>query len=229
MLPRKSSATSTLPTAPICLARFASRSRTLAWLLTALLAGTVTVAEAAPRKTSAKGKSPSRGGAKAKAGGESHSGSEAEAIAGSKIALLEFRGDNVDLIRGQVIKVLKTKVREVSINVRPADSTEQYRDMGAAMNLALYVQGHIKDMSKDQAVLTIDLRSGVSGRKLTTVKFTGNRRKLYADAEDELWKKIEKPFGRACLEATRAVRHHNAPLRIDAGDPLDDISARSSL
>jgi len=229
MSTRKSSAMSKLPAAQSCLVRLAPRRLTLAWLLTALLAGTVSVAEAAPRKPSAKGKAQSRGSAKARAGTEARAGNTAEAVAGSKIALLEFRGDNVDLIRGQVIKVLKTKVREVSTNLRPADTTEQYRDMGAALDLALYVQGHIKDLSKDQAVLTIDLRSGVSGRKLTSVKFTGNRRKLYADAEDELWKKIEKPFGRACLEATKAVRHHNAPMRIEAGSPVEDSSARSSL
>jgi hypothetical protein len=186
------------------------------------------VAEAAPRKTAAKGKMASRGRAKASAGGEAHASSAAEAVAGSKIALLEFRGDNTEQIRAQVIKVLKTKVKEVSTNLRPADTTEQYRDMGAALNLALYVHGQIKDTGKDSAVLTIDLRSGVSGRKLTSVKFTGPRRKLYADAEDELWAKIEKPFGRACLDATRAVRHHNAPMRIEAGSPIED-SARSSL
>jgi hypothetical protein len=169
----------------------------------------------------------SRGSVKAST--EARAGGEAEAVAASKIALLDFRGDNTDPIRAQVIKVLKTKVREVATNLRPPDTTEQYRDMGAALNLALYVHGQIKDTGKDQSVLTIDLRSGVNGRKLTSVKFTGNRRKLYADAEDELWKRIEKPFGRACLEATRAVRHHNAPMRIEAGTPIEDSSARSSL
>ena len=217
---------STHPAAPLRSAHLVSHRLGLACILAALVAGSLPAAEAAPRK--AKAKAQSHGGAKARAGAESHSGGAAAAIAGSKIALLEFHGDNVELIRGQVIKVLKTKVREVSTNLRPADTTEQYRDMGAALNLALYVQGHIKDTGKDQSVLTIDLRSGVSGRKLATVKFTGNRRKLYADAEDELWQKIEKPFGRACLEATTAVRHHNAPMRIEAGSP-DDGSVRSSL
>jgi hypothetical protein len=220
------SVTSTLPAAP--LARLTPRRFGLVWVLAALLAGSFSVAEAAPRKTAAKGKMASRGRAKASAGGEAHASSAAEAVAGSKIALLEFRGDNTEQIRAQVIKVLKTKVKEVSTNLRPADTTEQYRDMGAALNLALYVHGQIKDTGKDSAVLTIDLRSGVSGRKLTSVKFTGPRRKLYADAEDELWAKIEKPFGRACLDATRAVRHHNAPMRIEAGSPIED-SARSSL
>lgn len=223
------SATSTLPAASS--ARFASRNSRprifgLAWILAALLAGSVSLAEAAPRKMAAK--APARGRAKASAGGAAPSRDASSAVARSKIALLEFRGDNTEQIRAQVIKVLKTKVQEVSTNLRPADTTEQYRDMGAALNLALYVHGHIKDTGKDMAILTIDLRSGVSGRKLATVKFTGNRRKLYADAEDELWAKIEKPFGRACLAATTAVRHHNRPMRIEAGSPIED-SARSSL
>jgi hypothetical protein len=205
---------------------FASRRRGLAWIVVVLLAGQVSVAEAGPWKTS-RAKAKSRGSAKANA--EGRGGSEAQAVAASKIALLDFRGDSTEQIRGQVLKVLKTKVREVASNLRPPDTAEQYRDMGAALNLALYVHGQIKDTGKDQAVLTIDLRSGVNGRKLTSVKFTGNRRKLYADAEDELWKRIEKPFGRACLEATRAVRHHNAPMRIEAGTPIEDSSAHSSL
>lgn len=224
MLTRDLSATSTWPAASP--AHSAARRFGLAWIFAALLASFVSVAEAAPRKTAGKGKAASRG--HAKSSGASPSRDASAAVAESKIALLEFRGDNTEQIRGQVIKVLKTKVREVSTNLRPADTTEQYRDMGAALNLALYVHGQIKDMGKDSAVLTIDLRSGVSGRKLASVKFTGNRRKLYADAEDELWTKIEKPFGRACLEATTAVRHHNAPMRIEAGSPIDD-AARSSL
>jgi hypothetical protein len=231
MLSRELSATSRLPAAQIRPARFAPLRLGLAWILVALLAGTVSVAEAGPRKSPAKAKSKgqTRGSAKAKASAESRAREEADAVAASKIALLEFRGDNVDQIRAQVIKVLKTKVKEVSTNLRPADTADQYRDMGAALNLALYVHGQIKDTGKDSAVLTIDLRSGVNGRKLTSVKFTGNRRKLYADAEDELWAKIEKPFRRACLEATKAVRHHSAPMRIEAGTPIEDGSARSLL
>lgn len=194
-----------------------------ACILAVVMVGAVSVAQAAPRKGH------SRGGAKARASAESHAREEADAVAGSRIALLDFRGDDVDRIRGQVIKVLKSKVREVSTNLKSPDTAEQYRDMGAALNLALYINGHIKDTGKDMSVLTIELRSGVNGRKLATVRFTGSRRKLYADAEDELWKKIEKPFGRACLEATKAVRHHNAPMRIEAGTPIEDSSARSSL
>jgi hypothetical protein len=204
----------------------APRRLGLAWIVAALLAGTVSLAEAAPRKT---GKAKSRGGAKTNASAEVRVGAGSDVVAASKIALLDFRGDSVEQIRGQVLKVLKTKVREVSTNLRPPDTTEQYRDMGAALDLALYVHGQIKDTGKDQAVLTIDLRSGVNGRKLTSVKFTGSRRKLYADAEDELWKRIEKPFGRACLEASKAVRHHNAPMHIEAGTPIEDSAARSSL
>ncbi len=213
--------------ATILRARFAPWRSGLAWILALLLAGQVSVALAAPRKAAAK--SHSRGHAKAHASAEDRAREEAEAVTGSKIALFAFRGDDTEQIRAQVIKVLKPRVREISTNLKSPDTAEQYRDMGAALDLALYVHGQIKDTGKDMAVLTIDLRSGVSGRKLTSVKFTGNRRKLYADAEDELWHKIERPFGRACLEATKAVRHHNAPMRIEAGTPIEDSSARSSL
>ena len=231
MLTGEFSATSTPPAANIRRARFSHRGPGIAWILSLLLAlllvGATSLAQAGPRR--AKGGSHARAGAKSRSGGDAHAKDSSEAIAGSKIALFEFRGDNTEQIRAQVIKVLRAKVREVSTNLKSPDTAEQFRDMGAALDLALYVHGQVKDTGKDSAVLTIDLRSGVSGRKLTSVKFTGNRRKLYADAEDELWPKIEKPFGRACLEATRAVRHHNAPMRIEAGSPIEDSSARSSL
>jgi hypothetical protein len=215
------------PAAPIRRARSAPWRSGLAWALVALLAGVASVVQAAPRRGA--GKSHARGGAKARASAETHARDEAGAVADSRIALLEFRGDDVERIRGQVIKVLRSKVREVSTNLKSPDTAEQYRDMGAALNLALYIHGRLKDTGKDMAVLTLELRSGVNGRKLTTVRLTGSRRKIYADAEDELWKKLEKPFGRACLEATRAVRHHNAPMRIEAGTPIEDSSAHSSL
>jgi hypothetical protein len=198
-----------------------------AWILAALLAGSVSsIAEAGTRKSS---KGHARASAKTPASAEVRTHDETGAVASSKIALFEFRGDNTEQIRAQVIKALKPRVREIATNLKSPDTTEQYRDMGAALNLALYIHGQIKDTGKDMAVLTIDLRSGVSGRKLTSVKFTGNRRKLYADAEDELWHKIEKPFGRACVEASKAVRHHNAPMRIEAGTPIEDSSPRSAL
>ena len=150
-------------------------------------------------------------------------------MAASKVAILEFRGDGTEEIRAQVIKVLRPKVRELPTNLRAPDTVVQYRDMGAALDLALYIHGHLKDVvSHALTLLTIDLRSAVTGQKITSVKFTGNRRKLYADAEDELWSRIEKPFGRACLDASRAVRHHSAPMRIEAGSPIED-ARRSSL
>jgi hypothetical protein len=180
-------------------------------------------ASAAARKSHGKTKTASRGDAKAQA-----ERATAEAMSASKVAILEFRGDNTDEIRAQIIKVLRPKVRELSTNLRAPDTVVQYRDMGAALDLALYVHGHLKDVGKDQSTLTIDLRSAVSGQKITSVKFTGSRRKLYADAEDELWSRIEKPFGRACLDASKAVRHHSAPMRIEAGTPIEDAH-RSSL
>jgi hypothetical protein len=214
--------------APVERGPFGSRGRRscllLSLVVTAVFAWSST-ASAAARKSHGKTKVASRGKAKAQAEREREA---AEAMAASKVAILEFRGDGTEEIRTQVIKALRPKVRELSTNLRAPDTVVQYRDMGAALNLALYVHGSLKDAGKDQSTLTIDLRSGVSGRKITSVKFTGSRRKLYADAEDELWSRIEKPFGRACLEASKAVRHHSAPMRIEAGTPIEDTH-RSSL
>jgi hypothetical protein len=199
------------------------RSRLLLSLAITAALALPSPASAAARKSHGKTKTASRGDAKAQV-----ERATAEAMSASKVAILEFRGDNTDEIRAQIIKVLRPKVRELSTNLRAPDTVVQYRDMGAALDLALYVHGHLKDVGKDQSTLTIDLRSAVSGQKITSVKFTGSRRKLYADAEDELWSRIEKPFGRACLDASKAVRHHSAPMRIEAGTPIEDAH-RSSL
>ncbi len=211
--------------------RLLPRKSRLAWALAALLLGTVSAAEARPRKMHARGKTHPRAAAKAKvkAQAEAHAGEVADAISRSKVAVFEFRGDDAEPLRNQVIKVLKTKVREVSTALRSPDTTEQYRDMGAALNLALYVHGQVRDTGRAESILTIDLRSGVSGRKIASIRFSGNRRKLYADAEDELWRRVEKVFGRACLEASKAVRHHNKPMRIEAGSPIEDGPAHSEL
>jgi ribosomal protein S8E len=201
------------------------RPRLLLSLFLAAVFAWSSTASSATRKAHGKTKVASRSKGKAQADRERET---AEAMAASKVAILEFRGDGAEEIRAQVIKALRPKVRELSTNLRSPDTVVQYRDMGAALDLALYVHGSVKDAGRDQSTLTIDLRSGVSGRKLTSVKFTGSRRKLYADAEDELWTRIEKPFGRACLEASKAVRHHSAPMRIEAGTPIEDTH-RSSL
>ena len=208
-----------------------SRSRRSRALLSLVIAASLALpspASAAARKPHGKTKAVSRSKAKALAAERERERETAEALSASKVAILEFRGDGTDEIRAQVIKVLRPKVRELSTNLRAPDTVVQYRDMGAALDLALYIHGHLKDVGRDQSTLTIDLRSAVSGQKITSVKFTGSRLKLYADAEDELWSRIEKPFGRACLDASKAVRHHSAPMHIEAGTPIED-SHRSSL
>ena len=213
------------PVFPLAVAQFRFL---LAWLALASLIGTTPAVEAAPRraksqakaKTSAKAKpSPrmSRAADKAKARGEA---GEA-ALAGSRVAVFSFQGEDTYSVRDHVIQALTDRGLTVETTLRPVDTAEQFRDMGAALDLAVYVQGHVKQMPADRAVATIVVRSGVTGRKVATFTFTGYRRGLPFDVEEKLWERVGAVFARACAEASKpGSRHHNQPMVIEAGTPL---------
>jgi hypothetical protein len=178
------------------------------WLLS--IASSV---EARPRR--AKGRS-SRPAAKSSVRAVSGPGAPAEA----KIAVLEFEGDDTEPLRKHVIKVFADRGHKVNTTLEAQDNPTQYRDMGAALNLTVYVHGKIRDTTPDRAVATITLRSAVTGRPLVTASFNGFRRGLPFDVEEKLWDRVASAFKRACIEASRPHRRHSKPLRIEAGTPL---------
>ncbi len=87
------------------------------------------------------------------------------------------------------------------------------------MDLAAYVHGHVKELPADHAVATIVIRSGVTGKKLTTATYgiparpaRGRGRKTLATTRGHI--------ARACVEASKPRPHHNQPMHIEAGTPL---------
>jgi hypothetical protein len=173
-----------------------------------------TPADAAPRKGRAAKASKSKGNGKS-------SGSSGEvALADAKVAVLAFEGEDPEPLRKHVIKVLVERGLKVNATLKAQDNPTQYRDMGAALDLAVYVHGKIKDTTPEHAVATVTIRSAVTGRPVATATFNGFRRGLPFDVEEKLWERVGPAFKRACAEAARGVRHHNAPLRIEAGTPL---------
>lgn len=123
-------------------------------------------------------------------------------------------------MRDHVIQALTDRGIKVETALPAVDTAEQYRDMGAVMDVAAYVHGHVKEMPADHAVATIVIRSGVTGRKLATVTFAGYRRGLPYDVEEKLWERLGATFTRACVAATKPRPHHNQPMLIEAGTPL---------
>jgi len=183
------------------------------------LLGASAAAEAAPRRS--KGASRIKSGAKGSARGSTKARSEKSnsAVAAAKIAVLPFEGYDAEPLRKHVIKIFEERGITVNSTLKPQDNPTQYRDMGAALNLAVYVHGKIKDTTPEHAVATVTIRSAVTGRPVARATFNGFRRGLPFDVEEKLWDKVHSAFTRACVDATRP-RHHNTPTLIEAGTPL---------
>ncbi|HBW18235.1 MAG TPA: hypothetical protein DEH11_04105 [Actinobacteria bacterium] len=196
----------------------------LALLALAAVIGTAPVVQAAPRRAKshakAKTKHLSRAATRAAARGKAKAEAEEAAVAGGKVAVLAFAGEDTYSVRDHVIQALTDRGIKVETALPAVDTAEQYRDMGAVMDVAAYVHGHVKEMPADHAVATIVIRSGVTGRKLATVTFAGYRRGLPYDVEEKLWERLGATFTRACVAATKPRPHHNQPMLIEAGTPL---------
>jgi hypothetical protein len=197
--------------------------------------GGIGTVEAAARKKSskatiaanAKGKSAkptkrlaARASAKAWAG--SGARTESSAIAVSKAAVFVFDGDETEPLRKQVIRLLKVNGMRVNTDLRPPDTAEQFRDMAAALNLAIYVHGRVRNTPQGRSGVTITIRSGVTGRKIASANFEGQRHQLALMVEDGLWRRVKAPLGRACVSALKPGRWRHAPMRIEAGTPIED-------
>lgn len=159
--------------------------------------------------------------AAAKARAEARAQAEADAIAAGKAAVFAFEGDETEPLRTRVVRLLKANGMRVQTDLRPNDTAEQYRDMAATLNLAVYVHGRVRDTSRGRSFATITVRSGVTGRTIASANFESDRRGLLAMVEEGLWSKVKAPLGRACVDALKP-RRHNAPMRIEAGTPIED-------
>jgi hypothetical protein len=155
-----------------------------------------------------------------KSAGKAARSTEPSGPASGKIAVFTFDGDDFTNVRKHVLTVLTNQGLQVDTSIKPVQTAEEFRDMGATLNLAAYVHGHIKELPADKAEATIVVRSGVTGRPLTTATFVGYRRGLRFDVEEKLWERIGKSLKQVCREATKPRRPVNAPMRIEAGTPL---------
>jgi hypothetical protein len=138
----------------------------------------------------------------------------------SKVAVFAFDGDEATNVRKHVVMALANQGLKVDTSLRPVQTAEEFRDMGATLDLAAYVHGRIKDLPADKAEATIMVRSGVTGRTIASTTITGYRRGLRFDVEEKLWQRVGKVLLRVCKEAKRPRRPVNAPTRIEAGTPL---------
>jgi hypothetical protein len=175
----------------------------------------------AGRRLAARAAARARAEARARERVEAAAKREADAIAAGRAAVFAFEGDETEPLRWRVVRLLRANGLRVQTDLRPTDTAEQFRDMAAALNLAVYVHGRITDTPGGPSVATVTLRSGVTGQKIATANFQGKRRELVPMIEQGLWERVRSPLARACIEAKRP-RRHNAPMRIEAGTPIED-------
>ena len=135
-----------------------------------------------------------------------------------------FAGEGGHRVQQQVVSSLRAKGLKVITNLRPVDSAEQYREMAVTLNLVAYVDGEYVGEG-DQASATVYVRSGVTGLRAASTTFAGERRTLVADVGKGLWDRISPDLSRLCVDAAKPRKAERAPLRIEAGTPLENRPA----
>jgi hypothetical protein len=162
---------------------------------------------------------PAPAAARAGARAQSKTKSDGPSVNG-KVAVFGFKGDGAARVQQVVVTTLRTRGLHVTTSLRPVDSAEQYREMAATLRLAAYIDGTVGDAgSKAQA--TVNVRSGVTGRRIASVRFSGERSALPADVGNGLWPRTGSQLTRLCAEAAKPHKGPRRAMRINAGTPLE--------
>ena len=77
----------------------------------------------------------------------------------------------------------------------------------------------------DQASATVYVRSGVTGLRAVSTTFAGDRRTLPTEIGKGLWDRISPDLSKLCADAAKPRKAERAPLRIEAGTPLENRPA----
>jgi len=141
-----------------------------------------------------------------------------------KFAVFTFAGEGGHRVQQQVISALRAKGLKVITNLRPVDSAEQYREMAVTLNLVAYLDGEYVGEG-DQASATVYVRSGVTGLRAVSTTFAGERRALPTEIAKGLWDRISLDLSKLCADAAKPRKAERAPLRIEAGTPLENRPA----
>ena len=149
-------------------------------------------------------------------------------MVGGRVAVFTFKGEGTPSpVRAEVVNVLRSKGLNVMTNLLPVDSAEQYRDMAATLGLAAYVHGEVRD-SGERAKAVVHIRSGVTGRKIKSVRFAGASDELPSDVGQSLWTEVGPSFLRACADAAKPRKGGRAPMRIEAGTPIEPTDSEGT-
>ncbi|HLK93367.1 MAG TPA: hypothetical protein VKZ18_25975 [Polyangia bacterium] len=142
-------------------------------------------------------------------------------VAGGKVAVFSFTGDDAETVRRQVMHLLKAKGMKVMTNLRPVDSAEQFREMSVALNLVAYVDGEVTIEGNDGSA-TVFVRNGATGMRTASATVAADRHQLGASLSKEIWEKIGPALSQATADAAKPRKPGREPMRINAGTPLTD-------
>jgi hypothetical protein len=140
-------------------------------------------------------------------------------VAGGKVAMFTFTGDDAEPVRRQVMHLLKSKGMKIMTSLRPVDSAEQYREMSVALNLVAYIDGEVT-IDENDGSATIYVRNGATGMRTASATVAADRHQLPASLGKELWERIAPALGQACTDAAKPRKSGREPMRINAGTPL---------
>src|SRR5262249_53636598 len=127
--------------------------------------------------------------------------SDGAAVSG-RIAVFGFTGEGAVHIQQIVVNTLRMRGLQVMTSLRPVDSAEQYREMAATLGLAAYIDGKVGAVGSGGAA-TVLVRSGVTGRRIALLRFSGEHTALATDVGDRLWPKMGPQLTRLCAEAAK--------------------------
>ncbi len=136
-----------------------------------------------------------------------------------KVVVFPIRYDDDHSISAQLQRLLRARGLQVVTDVRPVDTPEQYRELASTLSLAALIGGRYDEGAKN-ARLTLEVRSGYSGRRLLAATFKQNKLNMRAEVEGKLWTRIGPAVARACADASKPRRRGRTPLFIEAGTSL---------
>jgi hypothetical protein len=138
-----------------------------------------------------------------------------------------FKGEGAARVQQVVVSTLRTRGLQVTTGLRPVDSAEQYREMAGALRLAAYIDGTV-DADGSRGLATVNVRSGTTGRRIATLRFSGERNALPSDVGNGLWPRTGPQLARLCAEAAKPRKGARKAMRINAGTPLENTAQDDS-
>jgi hypothetical protein len=144
-----------------------------------------------------------------------------------KVAVFGFTGEGAGRVQQAVVSTLRTRGLQVTTALRPVDSAEQYREMAATLRLAAYIDGSVGGDGA-QGHATVLVRSGMTGRRIASVRFAGERSALASDVGNGLWPRTGPQLARLCAEAAKPRKGGRKAMRINAGTPIETTARDDS-